>query len=215
MADRSRPSTRTARGPVDLLPALLALGACVVAEPASEPPLEEARAALESGSDDEAVALLETWLEATPGASPSSQAQAHRWAAHGHALLGEPELALWHIDAALELAPDDPWLHYARGTALHTMGDYEQALEAYARALTLDPRHIKAAQWRGHTLALLGRHGEALEEYDRALAILAEADAEEIASWGGRLDQLERWTLAARAASVSALGGDAPGATEE
>jgi len=194
---------------------ITALAGCAASRGPGEPPLAEARARLEAGSEEEAVALLEAWLEETPGVSASARAQAHRWAPHGRTLLGEPELALRHLDAALELAPDDPWLHYARGTARYTMGDYEQALEAYARALTCDPRHVKAAQWRGHTLALLGRPREALEEYDRALAILADADAEEVASWGGQLDQLERWTLAARAASVSALGEDPTAGGEE
>lgn len=58
-----------------------------------------------------------------------------------------------------------------RGNAYHEAGDYEQALEAYNRALKLMPDHADALYNRGLTLRKLGRCDDALRDYDRALEL--------------------------------------------
>ncbi|HEX7243900.1 MAG TPA: tetratricopeptide repeat protein, partial [Longimicrobiaceae bacterium] len=69
-----------------------------------------------------------------------------------------------------------------RGAALGSLGRYEEELEAYDRALAVEPEN--AATWsnRGAALGRLERHEEAIEAYDRVLAV----DPEDAAAWSNR-----------------------------
>lgn len=188
---------------------LLALGACAPSEQ-SEPDhsaavIQLAEARIATGELETARALLEDWLAANPGASAPERARLLRYAAHVRTLRKEHEEALAHLDVALPLAPEDPWLHYGRGMALHELGEYAAAIDAYAAALERDPRHVKAAQWRGYSLALLGRNDEALREYDRALEILANADENWLATWDGDRAAMQCRTLFDRANALDEL----------
>ena len=63
-----------------------------------------------------------------------------------------------------------PEHHFNHGRQLASLGRHREALEAYERALALEPRHVEALNNRGLALAALGQHARAIESYDAALA---------------------------------------------
>ena len=56
-----------------------------------------------------------------------------------------------------------------RGNALNGLNRYKEALEAYDKALTIDPELAYAWNGKGNALNNLKRSGDALEAYDRAI----------------------------------------------
>ena len=58
-----------------------------------------------------------------------------------------------------------------RGNAYYDAGEYPQALEAYNRALELEPDHPDTLMNRGVTLGRMGRFEEALKDFNRALEL--------------------------------------------
>ena len=58
-----------------------------------------------------------------------------------------------------------------RGTAFDDSGNHEEALQAYEKALTLNPDDSDAWYNKGKTLDKLSRHEEALQAYDKALEL--------------------------------------------
>lgn len=78
--------------------------------------------------------------------------------------------AIRHYDRALALRADaQVW--NLRGVACHLQRDYRDALDSYARALALDPRHIGAVYNQGSALAALGQLPEALACFDKVIAL--------------------------------------------
>ena len=76
----------------------------------------------------------------------------------------------------------DEW--FDEGKALYFDDKYEEAIECYDRALSIDPNNADAWYWKGSTLRDMGKHSEAIECYDKALEIdpnyiLAECGKEE------------------------------------
>jgi tetratricopeptide (TPR) repeat protein len=60
---------------------------------------------------------------------------------------------------------------FREGVAAQARGDFETAVEAYGRALQIQPRLAEAHANLGAVLARLGRQEEAVAAYERALAI--------------------------------------------
>lgn len=81
----------------------------------------------------------------------------------------------------IALDEDNPQVWFDRGKQLLDE-DNEKALEAFDRALELDPNHDRAAINRGNALMNLGRHEEAIAAYDRALELNPKADL----AWANR-----------------------------
>ncbi|GFO53247.1 hypothetical protein GMSM_02540 [Geomonas sp. Red276] len=77
-----------------------------------------------------------------------------------------PELRL-----ALAAHPDDAELLNNLGCALAGGGAHDEAIDCYARAVTLAPSFMAAHYNRGNSLRSLGRGAEAEESYRRALAL--------------------------------------------
>ena len=175
-------------------------------ESAPEPQLQQALSLLGTGEEHAALSALEGWLAAHPDAPADQRAGVHGHASHACALLDQPEEGLAHAEAGIALSPDDPWLHYARGVALHTIGDYATAVVAFSRSLELDPRHVKSAQWRGYTYLLIGRPAEAVRDYDTALAIIEASDEAAFLAWGTNRRDLTVATLRGRADALDAWG---------
>jgi len=65
-------------------------------------------------------------------------------------------------------------LYCDHGSALQNLGRTEEALVAFNRTLTIDPRHAASWNGRGNTLTQMKRYREALQSYDRALVIRAD-----------------------------------------
>jgi tetratricopeptide (TPR) repeat protein len=187
---------------------VFALGACRAAgtpgsrgEPA---PVGRGIELIEHGDLEGGIAVLRDGL-AEP-IDDGSRVEAHRWIGHALTRLGDPEGALEEYVAALELAPSDPWLHYASGVSWNTMGEFETAAACFTRAIELDPRHLKSLQWRGECLVSLGDARGALADYTRALECIETADEGTLASWGETRRSLLVKTLELRAEVLDSLG---------
>lgn len=96
--------------------------------------------------------------------------------------------AVRHASAALVLAPHNPWLGLALGSAQLKLGQYAEA----ARALTAALPGITAPHHPAHALLRL-RHGQALraeKRYAEAIETLRAALAEEVQAMPGRSAEL-------------------------
>jgi tetratricopeptide (TPR) repeat protein len=84
----------------------------------------------------------------------------------------------WHDDAYTRL-----------GFAYRKQGDYERALEAYDKALELNPHHRGALEYLGEAYLEMGRRGEA----EAVLARLATACRRVAPDGGDWRDDCEEW----------------------
>ena len=132
-----------------------------------------AGALVEDGNTQEAIAVLQTGLEATPnhlalvdsatqayiGAGRVSDAEKvtssalaafddEGWAHGSHARVllakGEPAKAVGELDRAVELSPGDASLYALRGDAAREVGSNAEAKASYEKALQLDPGQPRA-----------------------------------------------------------------------
>lgn len=60
---------------------------------------------------------------------------------------------------------------FKNGYAFQNAGNYKQAIEAYSRAIELDPNDAKAYSCRGIAYNNLGDHRQAIRDYDRAIEL--------------------------------------------
>jgi tetratricopeptide (TPR) repeat protein len=93
---------------------------------------------------------------------------------------------------------DDFW--YRKGNALFDLKRYEEALEAYEKAIELNPEDAADA-WNGKGSALeaLGRYEEALEAYEKAIELNPEDAADAWYDKGDALFDLKRYDEALEA----------------
>lgn len=92
---------------------------------------------------------------------------------------GELSAALATYAKALEVRPDDPLLHFARGLARAAAGDLEGAERAYRESLELEPNQPLVHVNLGIARAAGGRPAEAEAAYRRA----SELDPHEELAW--------------------------------
>lgn len=71
----------------------------------------------------------------------------------------------------LPVSADQSNIWYNKGVALSISGSFEESIDAYSRAIELNPDYDSAWYARGYALRRLGRYPEALESYNRALEI--------------------------------------------
>jgi predicted O-linked N-acetylglucosamine transferase (SPINDLY family) len=83
---------------------------------------------------------------------------------HAFLELGQPDQALH----ALPAATDSVEAEHLRGMAFHRLGQLDHAIDAYQRALALDPRQGEALLHLGQAMESAGRATEALESLERA-----------------------------------------------
>jgi tetratricopeptide (TPR) repeat protein len=132
-----------------------------------------ANALLEDGNAEEAIAVLQAGLDATPNhltlvdAAAQAYIDAGRvsdaekvtsgalaafenegWAHGSHARVllakGEPAQAVGELDRAVELSPGDASLYALRGDAAREVGSTGEAKASYEKALQLDPGQPRA-----------------------------------------------------------------------
>jgi predicted O-linked N-acetylglucosamine transferase (SPINDLY family) len=85
--------------------------------------------------------------------------------------LKDPETALTHVNASIELKPTyaDAWSN--RGNALNDLKRHEEALFSHDRAIELKPDFAEAWSNRGNALSDLKRHKEALSSYEQSIKL--------------------------------------------
>ncbi len=99
--------------------------------------------ALRDGRAEAAAELLQRALRREPG-----HAGMRRNLVRALLAAGRFEQVVPQADAALDAAPDDAELHFARGSALSALGRSAAACAAFTRAVALRPEH--APSWLNH-----------------------------------------------------------------
>ena len=84
---------------------------------------------------------------------------------------GNREEALAKIRAFQKSHDAQAELHYQKGRCIEETADYEAAMEAYERAVELDPQHVGALFRLGYWNDLRGNDDLALDYYEKAAAI--------------------------------------------
>lgn len=85
----------------------------------------------------------------------------------GHVSIGAAEVmdeAGHALDRAIQLAPDDPMTHFARGCfAYYALEDYEKAFPCFRKAIEYQPSNYLAHSLLAYSLEKAGRFEEAIE----------------------------------------------------
>jgi tetratricopeptide (TPR) repeat protein len=84
---------------------------------------------------------------------------------------GEPEVAIEHLTALTDHAPDFAEGWNALATAYFQAGEYGPSIKDIGKTLTLNPRHFGALSGLGMILEELGDNEGALAAYKAALAV--------------------------------------------
>lgn len=71
------------------------------------------------------------------------------------AMKGSWREAAFRFKKAIQTDPENPYAHNNLGVALETVGEYQEALEAYTRALELLPEHDRIQENKGRLEAYL------------------------------------------------------------
>ncbi|ACG79416.1 FOG: TPR repeat domain protein [Phenylobacterium zucineum HLK1] len=118
------------------------------------------------GRYDDAEKLLARCLELAPGFTA---------ARHNYATVlyrnNKPVEAIGQLDLLLAGEADNPAYLNLKAAALGRIGEYEGAIELYARVLRTHARHPKTWMSYGHALKTVGRQADAIEAYRRSLAL--------------------------------------------
>ena len=93
------------------------------------------------------------------------------WKLLGTALGVQGKDAIFALQKAAELLPDDADVHNNLGNALHDLGQFDAAVTSYRRALEINPGFASAHYNLGISLRSLGCLDEAVSSYRRALEI--------------------------------------------
>lgn len=75
------------------------------------------------------------------------------------------------MQKAVQLEPNDPENIQALGISYYSIGLFYQALDYYARCITLDPADAKYYYYRAHAFYYLGHFEEAKPEFRKALQL--------------------------------------------
>jgi tetratricopeptide (TPR) repeat protein len=121
------------------------------------------------GHLDEGVAITARAIDLNP-----NLASAWLWSGWIRVWLGEPELAIQHIERAMRLSPHDPQLfnmQAAMAGAHFFAGLYPEALSWAERAMRDNPRHLMPPTTAAASNALAGRMPEAHKAVARILEI--------------------------------------------
>jgi tetratricopeptide (TPR) repeat protein len=111
----------------------------------------------------------EIWTEWSKSGSPAMDLLLER----GREALqqGDMDLAIEHLTALTDHAPDFAEGRNALATAYFQAGDYGPSLSEIGRTLALNPRHFGAMTGLGRILEELGDPEGAVEAYEAALAV--------------------------------------------
>jgi tetratricopeptide (TPR) repeat protein len=155
-----------------IIAAILALSTIFVPRQllADEARLNDLFQQLHSATDAEAVQITSSiWLEWSKSGSPAMDLLLKR--GRDAMNIGQPGLAIEHLTALIDHAPDFAEGYNARATAYFQTGDLGPSVADIAHTLTLNPRHFGALSGLGMIFELLDQPEKALEVYQAALAL--------------------------------------------
>ena len=155
-----------------IVAALLLLATALWAPPlwADDARLDDLFQQLQTATDEEAMQITGMiWLEWSKSGSPAMDLLLKRGRDAMNA--GQPGLAIEHLTALIDHAPDFAEGYNARATAYFQTGDLGPSVGDIARTLTLNPRHFGALSGLGMIFEQLDEPEKALEVYKAALAI--------------------------------------------
>jgi adenylate cyclase len=116
---------------------------------------------------DKAIAEGERAVALDPGG-----ADAHAWLGQSLNYAGKPKEAILLFEKAIRLNPFGPsWYFLNFGLCYQTMGQHQEAVTQYKKALRLAPNNILAHLSLAGTYSLLGRDEEAHAEAEEVLRI--------------------------------------------
>ena len=125
---------------------------------------------LQTATDEESLQITTSiWLEWSKSGSPAMDLLLKR--GRDAMNLGQPGLAIEHLTALIDHAPDFAEGYNARATAYFQTGDLGPSVADIATTLTLNPRHFGALSGLGMIFEQLDQPEKALEVYRAALAI--------------------------------------------
>jgi predicted O-linked N-acetylglucosamine transferase (SPINDLY family) len=101
--------------------------------------------------------------------------------------LGRSADALFRLDEAWALQPDDPEIWNSRGLVLNDLGRYDDAAVSFEKAIRLRPDAFLTHYNLANSLALLKDYDRALSACDRAIAL----NADFALAWFGRSQALK------------------------
>lgn len=88
---------------------------------------------------------------------------------------GDLESAVVHCTRAIDSrdlrGPDLAPVYYNRGWAYDALGDYQQAVEDYGRALHIRSDYVRAYVARGYSYVQMGELDRAIADYSKALEV--------------------------------------------
>lgn len=111
----------------------------------------------------------EIWIEWSKSGSPSMDLLLER--GRDAMAAGQPDVAVEHLTALIDHAPQFAEGWNARATAYFQSGDFGPSVSDIGQVLTLNPRHFGALAGLGMIFEQLEQPDKALEVYKAALAI--------------------------------------------
>ena len=118
------------------------------------------------GRYEDAEKLLSRCIELAPGFSAARHNYATVLYRHN-----KPVEAIAQLDRLLSEDAENPAYLNLKAAALGRIGEYEGAIEHYARVLRRHSTHPKTWMSYGHALKTVGRQADAIDAYRRALAL--------------------------------------------
>ncbi|CAD5951673.1 Translocon at the outer membrane of chloroplasts 64 [Planktothrix agardhii] len=145
--------------------------------------LEEYQQSLEDSN--RAISLISLTFNQTHTDSWLSQAYAQQGDAHQ--ALGNSNEAIENYQKALDIVPNDDLRakldalnnaknhlfeqYFNQGITLVNQENYQQAIEQFTRALTLNPNHADAYVWRGYVYHCLNKYQEVIDNCNQAIRL--------------------------------------------
>ena len=132
--------------------------------------LDELFARLQKADEADAVQIeSDIWMEWSKSGSAAMDLLLQR----GQEAMnnGQPDIAVQHLTALVDHAPDFAEGWNARATAYYQLGEFGPAIADLGHVLTLNPRHFGALSGLGSIFEELGKPAQALEVYKATLKI--------------------------------------------
>lgn len=101
----------------------------------------------------------------------STKTPEYDWRAEAYLCLGEIDLALADLAAAIALDSDAPDLYSLRGIVYRRLGEYDLAIADYNTALDLDPDFVDALNGRAYSSYLSGDYEQCIVDYDHSISL--------------------------------------------